>query len=231
MTHIEDAIDILELAKIKEPQALVALSGGKDSLVVLDLAMKVYGKKNLRYFNLEFLPGMKANEEMLEYPMKRFGITEIQRYPHEAFLRAYSSGAFSWESDKKDKLPKIGRNEMYDMIARVNKVNTIITGLKRIDQFTVSLQIKWGGVYAGVVMPIFQWSTPDVLDYLKGNKIEIPLSYEMGYRGIGLSYECLKHFENYYPEDLAKMERYFPFCRAIIYRKEKLGVQTKGKRV
>lgn len=232
MTNIEDAIDILELAKMKEPRALVALSGGKDSLVVLDLAIKVYGKKNLQFFNLEFLPGMQANEDLLAYPKKRFGINEIQKYPHEGFLRCYKNGYFTWESNQKDMLPNIGRNEMYDMIARVNKVNTVITGLKRIDQFTTALQVKWGAVYGGVVTPIYQWRTDDVLDYLKGNKIDLPDIYvKGGSRGVGISYETIKWLDEFYPEDMKVMESYFPFCRAVVFRKEKYGTGAKERRV
>ena len=85
MDNLTRAFQILEDRREMEPRALVGFSGGKDSLACLDMAVKVYGVKNVVPFIMEFMPGLRITDEMTKPALARYGFKELKNILQKHF--------------------------------------------------------------------------------------------------------------------------------------------------
>jgi len=212
-------------------QILVGLSGGKDSLAVYDLCVRVFGAANVVPFHLTFLPNLRVINEMLATPIKKFGIKKILDYPDYTFFAYYKSGMYSWESADRASLPDLTRKMIYTYIAKTAKINKMALGIKKNDNIRMRQQVENNRMYGGTVLPIYDWTTSEVLTYLRLREIEIPKQYYEGFRGIDLNDESLLYLYKNFPDDFEKIELYFPFVRAVIKQYEHYQMKIKIKRV
>jgi tRNA(Ile)-lysidine synthase TilS/MesJ len=142
MDNLTRAFQVLDSRREMEPRALVGFSGGKDSLVCLDMAVKVYGVKNVVPFIMEFMPGLRITDEMTGPALKRYGFKEIKKYPAEAFFGNYKQGFYGWEGRDKQNIPNVSRKSIMKMIAIENKISTIIMGIKSCDSMLIRNAVK-----------------------------------------------------------------------------------------
>ena len=70
---------------------IVGFSGGKDSVVTLDLCMKHFSRVEA-YF-LYYVPGLSFNERMLTWAEHHYGLT-IYRLPHFELAQFLRYGSF-----------------------------------------------------------------------------------------------------------------------------------------
>jgi len=77
-TAIQRAVALLEGRDV-----LVSYSGGKDSLIILDLAKRV--GRRVEAFTMELVPGLAVVDRAIAWAETRYKLT-IRRYPH--WLRA-----------------------------------------------------------------------------------------------------------------------------------------------
>jgi len=225
--HVEDALGMLEERRAMEPRATLGLSGGKDSLVVLDLALKVYGKKNIVPFHMNFIPGLDIVKDLLDYPIKRFGLKEVKQIFSEHFFRAYKYGCYGWDQYNKEEIPIVTRKKIFETVATETKITTMILGVKKIDSMIVARSIDLNRSYGGSVYPIYGWKTTEIFAYLKANQIDIPALYYKGVRGVGVDDASVLFMQNNYPQDLDRIERFFPFVRAIVYKYDHYDIVRK----
>lgn len=161
----------------------VSISGGKDSLVVLDISLKV-GLKNFVFCNTSLtFPGTAEYLINLEkfYQIK---ITEVKP-PREFFdlvnHLAFPSQRLRWCCE----VYKFGPLSHYVL---KNKIKYLITGLrsqesrKRKDYLKVS---KNPLIPAFQINPILHWSIEDVWEYI--NHLNLPYNplYDKGYERLG----------------------------------------------
>lgn len=214
---VKKSLDILK-RRSNISKLLIGLSGGKDSLCLCEL-VKMAEITNVGYFNMEFLPDLRIQRELLEYACHRFNIPyeQIIRVPSEHFLKCMHYSAFTWFSDKAKKdFPNVSRTDVFKSVAREHK-GTIVTGVKKADSLMMARMIKQN---KGVCLyPIQDWDLKDVLTFMKLRNIEIPQLTKKGCRGVGISDDNDLFFilENY-PDDFEKIERVFPFVRAAILK-------------
>lgn len=209
---------------------LVGLSGGKDSLVVYDLCQRVFGS-GVVPFHLTFLPDLRVIKEMLSIPIKKFGIKKILDYPDYTFFAYYKEGMYSWESQDRQSLPDLTRKMIYTYIAKTSKINKMALGIKKNDSIRMKQQIDHNRIFGGTILPIYDWTTSEVLTYLRLREIEIPKQYYEGFRGVDLNDESIMYLAKHYPDDLEKIESFFPFVRAVIKQYEFYNMKLKVKKV
>lgn len=210
---VQKSVDILK-SRSHISRLLIGLSGGKDSLCLCEL-IKMAEITNVKYFNMEFLPNLRIQRELLEYACHRFNIPceQIIKIPSEHFMKCMHFSAYTWYSEqaKKD-FPNVSRTDVFKIVARENK-GTVVTGVKKVDSIMMRRMInKNRGI---CIYPLADWDLKDILLFMKLRKIDIPQLTKKGCRGIGISddNDLLFILENF-PDDFERIEKVFPFVRA-----------------
>jgi phosphoadenosine phosphosulfate reductase len=205
-------------------KVLIAYSGGKDSLVMLDLAVKA--GLQVEAFHMYFLPDMDYSQHWCDFARKRWGIT-VREYLHWDTIELLREGVFRAEA------LKMRRVTIGDIEARVRKdsgFEWIGWGLKSVDSLERRGMIfSWpNGVCntarGKVFTPIKNWNHKDVKAYLTRNGIPIPKTDdESGNRtgnGISLDPSCMHWIRREWPEDYKRILKVFPFASAQADRHE-----------
>lgn len=223
-TKVRKSVDILK-GRSHISRLLIGLSGGKDSLCLCEL-VKMAEITNVRYFNMEFLPDLRIQRDLLEYACHRFNIPyeQIIKIPSEHFMKCMHFSAYTWYSEQARKdFPNVSRTDVFKTIAREHK-GTIVTGVKKADSLMMSRMINQN---KGICLyPLAEWDLKDVLMFMKLRKIDIPPLTKKGCRGIGISDDNDLFFiaENY-PDDFERIEKVFPFVRAATLKYKYFGLK------
>lgn len=210
--HLEQAIET-----VRGKDVIVSFSGGKDSLVVMDLA--VQHARSVHAFFLELLP-LDVMDAQLAESEQRWGVP-IRRLPHWLRFENQKTGAYCFHATD---APELRLNDLYAVVRKQTGAKLIVTGAKASD----SLWRRRTGVakFAGddLKAPLWHWSKKDVLQYLRAKGIPQPeADARHNATGIDLSYPSVLWLYDNYPDDFRKLERFYPFVGAIIKRREWYG--------
>ena len=213
----------IRLAALIHEECLVSFSGGKDSLVVLDLCIKAF--KKVVCFFMYFIPGLCVVERQLEYARTRYGV-QILQYPHWILMRNIKNGNYFPAHYRYDDLPELKLSDIYKIIQQDTGINLIAIGAKSGDSLWRKYNLHNADKkYKNVIYPIIEWNKFDVLAYLKMQNIPVPDSSAGNATGIDLSTPSLLWLHDKYPEDFKKLCNYFPYAEAVVYRRAWYGIQ------
>lgn len=214
MSVFEKTAEMLAELSLFNKAVLVSYSGGKDSLVVLDLAKKYFNKVVCFYMytvdNLSFI------ENQLNYAREKYEV-EILKTPHWGYWQSRARGIYC----KKQDVPEIKLPDIYRYMMNETGIDLIFTGAKRADSIwrrrhTASIK----KMFDNVKNPIYDWSKYEVLAYLKLKNIPIPDNGGRVSSGVDFSFSNLLFIYENYPEDFELMEKQFPFIRAVVKKRE-----------
>lgn len=206
-------------------EALVFYSGGKDSLAVMDIAVKTFARV-VGVF-MYFVRGLDCIEEQLQYARDRWGV-EILQYPHWAMLRNLREGNYCPMWSSADNLPDLKLVDIYNMAKKDTGIQTILMGAKASDSLWRRrnlANVEKSENYKGVHAPIRDWNKFDVLAYLKLNDIPVPDSSGRSATGVGLTTPSLLWLHDKHPNDFKKVCKVFPFAEAVVWRREYYGIE------
>lgn len=224
MGRVDETLKILRTASAKTDHILIAYSGGKDSLAVLDLCSRSF--KRVSCFFMYFIPDLEVVEVMLDYARKRWGV-EVLQYPHWITGKLIASGVYCSPSWRLDDLPKWTVRDSYDMALLDSGATLMATGARRSDsmgrRLTLSSALKH---WTDVVYPIIGWKQADVKAYLAMQGIPLPSSSGASTSGIDLSLPSLLWLADQHPRDFARICEVFPYAEAVVWRRLWYG-QTK----
>lgn len=210
------------LAK-RHKSVLVAFSGGKDSLVCLDLAAKHF--KRVVPFFMYFVPGLRCIDEKMDILKSRWGL-DLLEYPHFVMFRAYSNSIYCKKSIRMAKeLREFGLVDIYKAVIHDTGIPLIINGSKESDSLWRRQRYFKFMTFENVAYPLKTWKKYDVLSYLKMNNIPIPPSSGHQSTGVDLSTPSILWIYDNYPDDFKKIEQFFPFIGAVVKRREWYGVK------
>lgn len=123
----------------RHDSVLVAFSGGKDSLVCLDLACKVF--KRVIPFFMFFVPGLRCIDEKMLIVKDRYGLDVLQ-YPHMLYFRAIRERLYCTTSvQTESKIKEFGLTDIYKVICHDTGINLIINGSKETDNMSSKIVI------------------------------------------------------------------------------------------
>jgi len=202
----------------------VSYSGGKDSLVCLDMASKVFDKVVAVFFYL--VPGLDMIERQLQVARERYGV-EILEYPHWVLSRCIKNGIYcdvNWKTS--DAIWEYNSNDLYKAVCHDANVRHIIHGGKNSDSFWRRITISTISADC-IVYPLKKWKKFDVLSYLKIHNVPIPPSFDgVGSRatGVDLSTGSILWMHDKYPDDYEKIRNVFPYVEAVVKRRDWYGV-------
>lgn len=207
---------------------IVGVSGGKDSVAVLDLCAAA--NMTIHAYTLEIVPDLRLKNEYFAMLERRYGIT-IQRYPHPERVQCFREGRYC---NPVPDLVQFNFRDVWEKARADFGVYWLATGEKKVDSLERRAQLSaWGAVQParGRAFPLAEWKERDVYDYLQ--RRAVPLAPEYRYFGHSLATplegRVLAILKEHYPDDYEKVCRDFPFAEASLVRHD--GRVARGERI
>ena len=223
-----EASQILNDAAKSSDSCVVFYSGGKDSLVVMDLATKAF-KKVVPVF-MYFVPGLSIIEKQLEFARTRWGIDVLQ-IPHWKLFWCIKNGFYCLPSIKnQEKIPILKIKDIYNYVLKKTGISYIATGAKMADSVWRRQNFKATENYPFLLTPLKNWNKFDVLYYLNKNNIPLPDNEGGNATGIDLTTPVILWLYDKHREDYNRMSHIFPFIGTVIKRRELYGTGSKKSR-
>ena len=202
-------------------EVIVAFSGGKESIVVLDMCMRHF--KRVVPFFMYYIPGMSFQERQLKWYEEKYGI-EIVRLPHFELSNLLRYGTLRNEDLS---VPIISINDIYEWMRNKYGIYWIAAGERSGDSLIRGAMIKKSGSIdyeRGRFYPVAWWKQQEILDYIRVKKL---------YRGIdsrtfGTSFEGVNtrsfvFLKEHFPRDYERALKLFPLAEGAVVRYEKYG--------
>lgn len=200
---------------------IVGFSGGKDSIVTLDLCFR-YFKRVVPYF-MYLVPYLDFQEKTLKWYENKYN-TEIIRIPHfevSEFLKYGSFTMADWTVDV------VGINDTYEYLREKTGIQWIAAGERCADSIVRNAMIKKSGSIdykRGRFYPLAYWKKNEVLQYIKQKKLYLsPEQRKIRFSFRSLAGNELAIIKNMYPKDYEKILQVYPFAGAGVERFEKYG--------
>lgn len=197
---------------------IVSFSGGKDSLVILDIASRV--ARRVEAFFMELVPHLDVMEPRIAAAEERWNV-KIRRYPHWLRQTFRREGVYTFHSQD---ISRLDINDIYAVVRAETGIRLIVTGAKRGDSLWRRRTGKVKFAKDDLKAPLWDWSTRDVFGYLKARDIPLPENDGRNASGIDLTWECVQWLYDKHPESYRQVEEAFPFCGALIKRREYYGI-------
>ncbi len=218
MGRFETTFADLDAAAKKDTSILVAYSGGKDSLAVMDMCCRAF--QRVEAFFMYLIPGLESTETALLQAEARWGV-KVRQYPHWLLRRLLFDGVYCQNSFRNDDLPEWKLMDVYRLAIAETGIPTIATGAKKADSLWRRRQMSsW---CKDLLYPLKDWSKLDVLSYLKLRGLPEPASSGRSATGIDLSTPSLLWLHDTYPNDFRKLCEVFPFAEAVVWRRTYYG--------
>lgn len=204
---------------------IVALSGGKDSLVTLDLCVRAFGVERVKAFHMYLVRGLRCVEDGLRRCEKRYGI-EVLYVPHWMLGQAYKNATYmphrsradGWRDTKMMDIETAVRTTFgLDWIAYGHRQNDSIERVGMLSR-NRGFDLKGRRVY-----PLRAWNEAAVVAYMRARKIPAPPRLTVLKRamtGISFQEDVLIAIRDQYPDDFAKIVEKFPYITAKLVRHE-----------
>lgn len=209
----------------------VSFSGGKDSVVTLDLCSKHF--KRIEAFFLWYVPGLEFQEETLRRYESAYGIT-IHRLPHFELSDLLKHG--TWR-DPDETVSVLGVPELYDYVRSLTGVYWIAAGERIADSLVRRAMIKASGSIdfkRGRFYPLAEWTKKDVVDYIAKHRLRLGRDHDvLGFSFAGPEGRALAKIKEHFPNDYEKIRRFFPDAEAAVIRSRMIdnGEKSKGTKI
>lgn len=206
----------LETASKITNSILVGFSGGKDSVVTLDLCMKYF--KNVQPYFMYIVKDLEFQEKTIRYYENKYGV-KMLRVPHFMLSDFLRYGSFRMPDLD---VPIIKTVDLYNYMRNETGIYWIGAGERISDSIVRRAMIKNSGTIdtkRGRIYPVAQWNKANIMSYLKVNTL--PLSLEnkaLGFSFRSLMGEDMKKIKEKFPSDFEKIKRDFPLIEASIIK-------------
>jgi 3'-phosphoadenosine 5'-phosphosulfate sulfotransferase (PAPS reductase)/FAD synthetase len=223
MLPLAEARQLLRRAHEKTDRILVGLSGGKDSLVTLDLAVAEFGAANVVAFSMYLVAGLRCFEGPIDAAARRLGV-RVEYVPHWMLGRLYKwavlmhhlPGCAEWrETELGDIEATVRKRTGIDWIAYGHRAAESIErrGMLNRNQGFAAEQRR--------VYPIWRWRSSaavnDVWWYMAARQIPPPPTFgRHRLSGVGLDAPTLKFISEHYPDDYERICVVFPNVLAAV---------------
>jgi phosphoadenosine phosphosulfate reductase len=228
MGALEETMEILRDARTRSDSVLVSFSGGKDSLVVLDLCMRTFSR--VEAFFMQWVPGLACAEDPAIAGAERNRV-KLHMVPHWNGMRCLKAGFYCMNGPERDDWPDVKLRDIYSMVIADTGIPLIAMGGKRKDGLWRKRNLDSTKNWAEVVTPIVGWSNHDVAAHLVARKIPIPKGDSKDGSGVDLSKPSVLWMYDNHPDDYATLADHFEFVGAIVEQRRMFGgKKTSNKR-
>ena len=208
---------IKEMSTITD-SVIVAFSGGKDSVVTMDLCKRYI--KNVYVFFMYYVNDLSFQNRIVEWCERKYGVT-VLRLPHFEVSEFINNGCYCVEDPNS---PIIKINDIYAYVRQYFGCEWIAAGERVADSMWRRAMIKQSGYIDHKrkrLYPVANFNKSHILSYIKANKLKISEEHDiLGHSFNGLQAESLLAIKAKYPNDFEKIRKVFPFCMTEIKRME-----------
>ena len=194
---------------------LVSYSGGKDSLVVLDLAIERYGASKVEAFFMYFIPGLDYTRIQCATVEDRYGI-RVHKVQHWLTSELLRDGVFC---DERPDAPNVRIKDIERAVRVWSGKRWIGYGyradesLERRAMLSREFQGKGVDPVRAAFAPIAYWSTREVRHYIRSHAIPISrVALSADVRGVTTSPASMHWLREHFPSDYARILRVFPYA-------------------
>lgn len=210
---MSDLLGVLRTAAAMTDRVLVAFSGGKDSVVTLDICAKFF--PTVQAFFMYHVPDLSFQERELTWAEQKYGI-EIIRIPHFDTACMMASGVYQAAPDANAANIKI--TDIYDHLRKQTGLYWIAAGERIADSIVRrAMIVKAGTIDAGRgrIYPLAHWRKADVMAYIKRNNLRVSKEARiLGHSFRDLRPAVLFAVKQHYPADYEKIIAMYPFAEA-----------------
>ncbi len=219
--HIRETLQDLEKLASEHECVAVGFSGGKDSLAVLDMAVRTFHTVVPYYYY--FVPGLKSEEQKVAIAREHYKLN-VLKFPAPAGIEAFKAGLFCDEFPEFEALPDLSRRTLYNWIKAVSGASIILTGEKKSDgPFRRRRMAAQANTMADVIFPLKDWLKWEVLSYIKSQRLPIPDAGRGDSGSVCLMDAEILHLHKYHPEDYETLRAYFPYIETVVLRERWFG--------
>lgn len=199
-------------------KCIVFFSGGKDSIVTLDLCARYF--KKIHVIFMYSVPNLSFQEANLRWYESKYGI-KIERIPHFMISEWLRLGTFR-KADFSVSIVSI--NDVYNYARISNDMWWIAAGERIADSIVRRAMIKNSGSIdekRGRIYPVAHFSKADIMRYIQYHSLKLaPESRWLGHSFRSLDGKEMLLVKQYYPQDYEKIRAWFPFVDAAIKQYE-----------
>lgn len=198
---------------------LVGFSGGKDSVVTLDMCFKHFDR--VVPFFMYMVPNLSFQERQLQWYEKKYN-TEIIRIPHFQVSEFMRYGTFrNFDFD----VPIVSITDIYTYMRLKTGISWVAAGERIKDSLVRRAMIKNTGsvdIKRNRFYPVAYWNKAEVLHYIKFHKLLLGEdSKSLGFSFKSLEGKELHMVKTKFPSDYEKILRMYPFAEAAVKRYER----------
>lgn len=217
MNRIEQSDRYVDLVRVKSGEALLFLSLGKDSLVLLDLIYPKFDR--IVCIFMYFVKGLEHIERWIGWVKAKYPKIEFVQVPHWNLTYILRGGLYCVPN------PKVKLLKLADVVKSMQLkygIRYVFLGMKKADGMNRRLMLKSyeGNNYEsnGLVYPLADWTQRDILAYMKQHRLPEPVRYSLkASSGVGFNLDCMLWLEKNYPQDLQRIYRVFPMAERILW--------------
>ncbi|MDR2745725.1 MAG: phosphoadenosine phosphosulfate reductase family protein [Desulfovibrio sp.] len=200
-------------------RVLVFYSGGKDSVVTLDLCNRYFD-----YVQPVFMyasPILSFQSAIIRWAEARYGVPPLL-VPHPMLAEWLRYGTFRPPDYG---VPTISFLDVYTYVRSQTGIWWIAAGERIADSIVRRAMIKHDGGCIddgrGRFYPVANWQKDDVVKYIKHHKLKVsPESAYLGYSFRSLAGKDLHQIKRHYPDDYDALKAWFPLLGASLAKYE-----------
>ncbi len=198
--------------------AIVAFSGGKDSVVALDVCVKRF--KTVHAFYMYLVGGLTFSDRIIKFYEDRYGL-KIHKVPHFMLSEWLRYGTFR-PADYS--VPIVSPKNCYDYVRELTGAWWIGGGERIADSVWRRAMIKNSGSIdekRGRFYPLADWTKSHVLSYIRQNRLLVgEESAKLGFSFRSLLPEDMVKIKAAYPRDYETIKKWFPLVEAGVKHHE-----------
>lgn len=201
----------------KSDSAILFLSFGKDSLVLLDLIYPKFDRITCVF--MYFVKDLEHIERWIKWTKAKYPKIELIQVPHWNLTYILKSGMYCVSN------PKVKLLKLADVVKSMKLkygIDYVFLGMKKADSMNRRLMLnRMGFPYKknGMAYPLADWTQKDILGYMKQNGLPEPVRYSQNASGgVGFNLECFLWLEENFPADLERIYKVFPMSRRILFK-------------
>lgn len=197
--------------------AIVFVSFGKDSLVLLDLLYPLFDK--LICVFMYFVPNLSHITRYLRYCMARYPKAIFVQTPHWNLTYIHKSGMYC-QPEPGIKLKKLA--DVVEEVREATGIQWVFLGMKKADSLNRRLMLmQYESSYYtnnGIAYPLAEMTNRDIISYMRTAKLPAPVIYgKRASNGIGFNLDCFLWLRENAPDDLEKIYAEFPLSKRILF--------------
>lgn len=216
MTKLDKAKKTISLIRQASDRAIVFYSGGKDSIMLLDLVAAQFDHVYVVF--MYFVKGIPHCERYLNDAKARYKNVEIIQLPHFALSSIRKEGIYC-NADPKQRIYKL--LDIDNVARHQTGCNVSFYGMKKSDSMNRRLMLK--GYEDNIcnesqkAYPLADFTNKEVLSYIKIKRLPMPVSYEMGQsNALGFNKPCFRYMMKNDKQGLEMILSKYPMAQQIV---------------